>query len=630
MAAGRTRAVEASNWTRVRSENFLIVSNAGEGEARRAAVRLEEFRALFSRRQETDNFDVSIPLTVLLFRHDSDYAFFKPLFNGDIRHDVAGYFQFSPDIKYITLSLERESARGQSSILFHEYVHALVRNSYAHAPLWFSEGAAQYYSEFELSKDGKQVTFGRSSESRLRQLASRELLPLRTLFSVNFSSSDYHEKQGVFYAQSWALVHYLLSDRSGARQTQLARYLELSAAGATVEESFRRAFKLDFTQLEGELRFYVRAARYGERVESLAELAESPPPAEVKLESRALGAAEAQAALGDLLLHTDRPADAEAYLARALKSEGNLAPAHASLGLLRSAQNRLGEAKEHLQRAIEIEPGNYLARFYYADLLRREGLDTDKTVAGYAATTRLIRAELKRVIELEPEFLEAYALLGTVDLERSPQVDETMRLLRHAAALAPKRREFELLLAQIHLRREEFAQARRLLEPFAPELQPARIRAEARTLLEKVAAGEELAAKRRADSDAVTGGAGVEKEAEVAPLPAAETLPCDMPQPGPQYKKLRFEGQQACGQLVSVECEESGVMLLVETGERTLRLRSPALSRIRFVTYTTEARGRIECGPRSNPVLVTYRPPKDTRADGELVAVEFVPADWKH
>jgi hypothetical protein len=49
------------------------------------------------------------------------------------------------------------------------------------------------------------------------------------------------------------------------------------------------------------------------------------------------------------------------------------------------------EAKEHLQRAVEIDPLNHLARFYYADLLRREGLETEKTIAGYAATTRLIR-----------------------------------------------------------------------------------------------------------------------------------------------------------------------------------------------------------------------------------------------
>ena len=73
-------------------------------------------------------------------------------------------------------------------------------------------------------------------------------------------------------------------------------------------------------------------------------------------------------------------------------------------------------------------------------------------------------------------------------------------------------------------------------------------------------------------------------------------------------------------------------MLFVEVGERTLKLGSDALNHIRFVSYTTEAKGRMECGQRepANPVLVTYRAPKNTafNIDGEVIAVEFVPADW--
>jgi tetratricopeptide (TPR) repeat protein len=502
-------------------------------------------------------------------------------------------------------------------------------------------------------------------------------------------------------------VHYLLSDASGARAGQLARYLELSSAGMPVEESFREAFKVDFGQMEGALAAYVRAARYPERSESF----DAPVPASAKLESRALSDAEAQATLGDLLLHTNRPEDAEEYLARALKLDANLAAAHSSLGLMRLGQNRLGEAREHLARAVALAPGNYLAHFYYADLLYREGLETEKTVLGYAATTRLIRAELKKAIELAPNFLEAYALLGRVDIERSPRLDETFALINHAATLAPRRREFKLLLAQLHARRAEFDRARQMLEPLARDRRSAQTRAEAQTLLEKVAASEEqVAVQRRAQSitpsdatntlaasgaDATTTAAGTSGSLTIGAGGAAnnvasgaangvagtaggatnsvasgtannvaansgagvagsatgattgeseagtgghaaeeEAQPCDMPQPGPQFKPLRFDGQQACGQLVSVECEDTaGVTLLVETAQGTLKLRSPALNRIRFVSYTADVRGRIECGlrTRSNPVLVTFRQPKDARfADGEVVAVEFVPPDWVH
>ncbi len=658
---------EARGWINVKSENFVVISNAGEAEARQAAARLEELRAIFSRLQGQDGFDVSIPVTVILFQNGGDYEFFKPTYGGDLRRDVAGYFQFSPDVNYITLSRNVGYGRDPLSVLFHEYVHALVRNNYAGAPVWFNEGLAQYYSEFELSADRRRVRLGRGLTHRLDSLAREGLLPLKTLLSVDATSAHYqqHDKHAVFYAQSWAFVHYLLSDASGARQAQLARYLELVSAGATVEESFREAFKADFGQLESALAAYVRAARYQERSESF----DAPVPASAKLESRALTDAEAQAALGDLLLHTNRPDDAEEYLARALKLDANLGAAHSSLGLMHLQQNRLAEAREHLERAVAAAPENYLAHFYYADLLSREGLETEKTVAGYAATTRLIRAELKKTIELAPNFLEAYALLGRVDLERSPRVDETFALLGHAAKLAPRRQDFKLLLAQLHARREEFERARQMLEPLARDRRSARTRAEAQMLLEKVSISEEqAAAQRKAQSitpgdatnalatmsgGAATAGAsggslssggassvapGVtppqETEAAAATPDAEEAQPCDMPQPGPQFKLLRFGGRQVCGQLVSVECEDAaGVVLLVETPHGTLKLRSPALNRIRFVTYTADVRGRVECGlrARANPVLVTYHLPKDARvADGEVVAVEFVPPDWVH
>lgn len=659
-------SAEGKGWITVRSENFVIVSNAGETEAQVAATRLEELRAIFLRLQAQDEFDVSIPVTVILFQNGGDYEFFKPTYEGDLRRDVAGYFQFSPDVNYITLSLNVGGGRDPLSVLFHEYVHALVRNNYAGAPAWFNEGLAQYYSEFELSADRRRVRLGRALTHRLDTLTRGQFLPLKTLLSADYSSAHYQQqdKHAVFYAQSWALVHYLLSDPAGVRPAQLTRYLELTSAGMSVEESFREAFKVSFEQMESALAAYVRAAHYRERSESF----DAPLPSAAKPLSRALTDAEAQAALGDLLLHTNRPDDAEEYLSRALKLDANLGAAHSSFGLMLLRQNRLDEAREHLERAVAHAPENHLAHFYYAELLSREGLESEKTVTGYAATTRLIRAELKKAIELAPNFLEAYALLGRIDIERSPRVDETFAIIGHAATLAPRRQEFKLLLAHLHVRRAEFDRARQMLEPLARDRHSARTRTEAQTLLEKVTSSlEQAAAARRAQSIAPgdvpntpgsngggaatagassgsTGGAGASNAAAAAPpheadataTPAApdETQPCDMPQPGPQFKPLRFDGRQTCGQLVSVECEDAeGVTLLVETPQGTLKLRSPALNRIRFVSYTADVRGRVECGlrTRSNPVLVTYRLPKDARvADGEVVAVEFVPPDWVH
>jgi hypothetical protein len=61
----------------------------------------------------------------------------------------------------------------------------------------------------------------------IRLLREQELLPLSTLFSIGTNSPHYNEqdKTGIFYGESWALIHYLMLGDSG-RQEQLHRFLQ--------------------------------------------------------------------------------------------------------------------------------------------------------------------------------------------------------------------------------------------------------------------------------------------------------------------------------------------------------------------------------------------------------------------
>ncbi|HKQ53940.1 MAG TPA: tetratricopeptide repeat protein, partial [Pyrinomonadaceae bacterium] len=224
----------------------------------------------------------------------------------------------------------------------------------------------------------------------------------------------------------------------------------------------------------------------------------------------------------------------------------------------------------------------------------------------------------------------AYRLLAFVNLVRDERLDESLDLLKRAIGLSPRRREYALLLAQIYLRRDEFEDARRILGPLAGGVGGGSlaVRSQAERLIAATAAREEYLARVR-ELDKKNAEAAAREE---APLPGVRLQPCDAPQPGPQLKKLRFAGKQACGLLVRFECDDEGVLLVVESDGRTLHLRSDSPSNIRFVTYTTEVRGQVTCGERTpeSPVLVTYRPARSPAAqsDGVVVAVEFVPREW--
>ena len=632
LAPPAARASEASvrqPWVSVRSENFLFVGDASAEDMRQAASRLEQFHAALARLLPAGHFDPTIPTIVFVFKGEESYRPFKPLLGGR-PEGVAGHFQSGADVNHIAFPLDPRRRDDSLATGLHEYVHLLAKNRFRDAPLWLSEGLAEFYSTLAVSGDGTKVTLGKPVASHAQTMRRGALMPLAALFSVERDSPHYTEREPrrSFYAQSWALAHYLLEGAPAARRAQFARYLEVLSSGATPDESLAQSFGGERAALEGELKVYAGRSRFLERVTTFEKPLTWARPARVM----PLGAAEARAFAGDLLLHMERYEEAESHLRQALALDPDSPPALLAIGVLRLRQNRVEEARRHLARAVEADPDNHLARYRHAEALSREGADAHLWVSDYAPErAELMRAELRRAMELAPKFVEPYRLLAFVYLVREERLDEAATLLRQALALAPRRHDLSLLLAQVHLRREEFAEARRLLEALAaPPASGAgasspQAREHARSLLDSLPRREGVAAARRAGEAA--------SAANAATASLAPTQPCDISPAGPQHKRLRFEGEQRCGQLVRVECDEGGVQLFVAVGAASpLRLRADALSRVRFVTYTTEVKtGALTCGPRepANAVLVTYRPAAaGADSSGEAVAVEFVPADW--
>ena len=622
--AGAVRP-QQTGWVSVRTQHFLIEGGAGEAELRGAAARLEEYRAAFSHLIPGEHFGATVPTVIVVFPDDAAYAPFKPRFGGQVARGVAGYFQPGTDVNYITLARDGDLSLDNSTLL-HEYTHLLVNNRFRAAPLWLKEGLAEFYSTARLSSDGRRLTLGEAPERRPRDLRKRELMPLATLLALDQNSNVYAEpaQRSLFYAQAWALVHYLSESRGGrfgGRGNALARFTDLLSEGGRVEDALRESFGLSVAELETGLAIYVRRGRYKAGVEEFSR----PLDFDLELSARTLSEAEVAARLGDLLLHTDREEDADAYLTRAVSLDPKLASARAALGALRLRQNRAAEARTHLRAAVEADPRNHFAHHLLADALNREGTaDIERiTPKEFEERTEEIRAELRRALALAPSFVESYKLLAAVEIERGDRYEEAASLLAGAQALAPRRADLGLMRAHALMLSGRFEEAQRAAEPYAAAVQEERVRAQAAALLKRIQTRREQAAAASREAN------------ELPPGSDAPAQPCDIPRRGgPQHKRLRFEGVQVCGRLAEIECAEPGVVFRVETASgATLRLRAEDLRRVRFVTYTTEVRtGPVSCGPRerADHVLITYRSRADGQQpfDGEALAVEFIPENW--
>ncbi len=294
-----------------------------------------------------------VPTTVIVFKNDSSYGPFKPNAN------TAGYFQSGDDVNYITLTAESRGQQDPFTVIFHEYTHLLVNNTLGNIPTWFSEGLAEYYSTVNIADDQK-VTLGTPIGSHIYLLREKKMLPLRTLFQIDQKSPYYNEreKQSIFYAESWALVHYLILGNGGVRSNKVGAFVDAMGRNVPMEEAFQQSFSMTFESMEKELKDYIKNDRYP----VMNGHFERKLGANVDMQVAPISEAQAQAYLGDLLLHSNRT-EAESYLQKALSLDPDLPMAHASLGMLRVRQGRADEARRSLERAVAADSQNYLTHY---------------------------------------------------------------------------------------------------------------------------------------------------------------------------------------------------------------------------------------------------------------------------
>jgi tetratricopeptide (TPR) repeat protein len=617
------------NWISVRSKNFLLVGNTSEKDIRKVATRLEQFRDVFTRLFPGARFETPIPTTVIVFKSMSSY---KPFNSGN----NAGYFQKGEDVNYVTLTTEL-GAQNPYSVIYHEYVHLLVDNTSGNVPAWFNEGLAEYYSSFDIEEDQK-AHLGVLIPYHLETLRQEKLLPLRTLFAVDHYSPYYNEsgKRGVFYAESWALAHYLILGNNGQRLPQLGKFLQLIGANTAIDEAFKQAFQMDVESLEKELRKYIEGHTFKMQIATFEHKLEF----DSDMKAAPLTEAEAQGYLGDLLLHINKLNDAEVRLQQALTLDPKVTMAQASLGILRARQGQFAEAKKNLQEAVKGDSNNYLAHYYYAYALSREGMDTNNFVRSYPPdTTSTMRAELKKAIDLSPAFPESYSLLAFVNMVSGDQLDESINLLKHALALSPGRQDLDLMLAQIYMRQEKFDLARRALDPLAGA-KDRQLQSQAKMLLDSIKRYEEQVARYKSETGNAGGEPRLRQRQETATTEAKEdSQRPEMSQADYLQQALRpveVGEERIQGLFLKLECDSKGIgYFLVQAADRLYKIRAIALGKVELTAYTP-VKGEVSCGPRQTPenVVVTFRPtndPKDQRAkiDGDAIAVELVPKDFQ-
>ena len=612
-------AFGADKWISIHSRDFTLVGNAGESDIRRAGRTLEEFRSAMATVFSTIDQASTTPSTILVFKNEESFKPYKPIYKGQPANLVA-FFEPGFDLNYIAVT----AGLGSPATVLHEYAHFLLRENVGSLPLWITEGLAECFSTFELGGRQNEFILGRAPEQHVTTLnMSPPFIPLKKLLDMRDNSPEFNEdsRPGMFYAESWAIVHYFLFGPNAQRRNQFSQFLKALSKGDSFDSSFAETFQTDYGTIENEVRDYIRKRSSW----PMMKVTSKDVPANARpVPATTLSDTEADYYLGDLLLHLNRLQEAETHLSAASKAK-DFAPAQASLALLRVRQKKYDEALSLLKRTAESDSKNPMIAFYYAYVLERADAD-----AGFANVpedrVETMRTYAKKSIELAPRFVEAYALLARVDINSGEHMDEVEATLKKALSIAPGREDLELILAQSYLRAKRTNDARGVLETVQRNTTNSNIQRRATTMLNQgeqslslteITQGIELELLRKENQPQATQtitmsglAAPPTRKAEDTVLEALTPIAPDV------------QGEKLTGLLINLDCSD-GLTLRVRTGSNTIDLHSSNPDKIQFLSYTSDVGNNVQCGPRNpgTPVNVTYRPVPGGM--GDPLVIEF-------
>ena len=605
-----TRA--ADSWVEVRSPNFIVVSNSGEKDARNTAIRFEQIRALFREAMPAATQHQTPPITILALKDEHSLSLVLPEYWTKGHFHPAGIFENGMNQFYIAIELDAQGSNPYSTI-YHEYYHSLSMPYFPDMPTWLSEGLADYFGHSEV--DTKTATLGQPAPELIYQLTMSSLIPLDQLFRVDRSSPYYNEesKTTIFYAESWALVHYLMIGDRGIHQSMLRTYLQELSQGTPPDQAAAKAFG-NLKKLGSALNDYVaRNSFYEMHYPAPARTAES------ELKTRVISEAEADAYEGGFLATRGRDDDASKFLNRSIALDPKIGLARQNLALAQFDLGRRQEALASASQAIDLDPQSSLARFFRAYLSFAEA-------PGQANPQ--IEDDLHRVIQASPEFAPPYGLLAVYLVNQRKNLPEALTLAHSAIALEPGNSEFRINEAQVLMAMDKYPEARAAAT---------RARDNAATSQELLRADVFLSTLDTAERYSRPNEAEVAIDSDAASASTPERISDDTAQDGTKDASVlrhrdappkNQDQLEATGTVASVTCSR-GIQMQLSTSEGNLDLRSAAGLSVTIESATAIPPDFSPCKLKGAPVFVKYAPDAVNPRAGLLEVLRLVdqPAD---
>ena len=450
----QARAEHHETWIEVRSPHFTVLSNAGEHQGRLTAQQFEEIRAMFGQRYPKLHADWGKPTVIFALKNEDSLKLFLPGYGKDQNAmRLGGLYRLAYDKNY---ALVRTDVRGIGPFpyhnLYHEYTHAYFRLNYRGLPLWLNEGIAEFFGNTVI--EGKDVKIGAVGEPQLRILRENRLIPISTLVSIDSSSPLFNTRDhsGIFYTESWAIVHYFMLSADVSDKDVLNKYLANLHDSDDPIEAANKSFG-DLNSLADKLEAYAHQTTFGyERVPLSLKVSEKDCAA------RTLPLAEGLLAQAGFLLRANHLPEGLEVLHQVAAIDPSVPGYHTEVGYYQLQNGNYQQALKEFELAVAADPNDLSARLYLATALYREFGYTEES-------TPQIRTHLEKIIALNPDFAPAYAFLSVAYIQNpSGNNQRAFDAAARASRLEPGNLSYYIDIGMVLLADGKFAEAGKLAD----------------------------------------------------------------------------------------------------------------------------------------------------------------------
>lgn len=474
-------------WNVAESKHFVIYADEAPSALNAYAAQLERFdqAARFLRLMDDPPVGLGNRLTVFVLPsvYDVQALAGNRLIGGFYQSHASGSVAFVPRTAYE----DDELSTSASNIFFHEYSHHLMfQANDKPLPGWVVEGFAEFMATVQFDRDGA-VEIGLPANHRAIGLSRGTSLPIESMLAGNYSKlSDQQEES--LYGRGWLLVHYLTF--SQARAGQLDRYVDQISKGVTPLDAARAVFG-DLKKLNGELDGYLQRGK-------MAFL--KIPPSQfhgTNITVRPLSEGASKVIMLRAISKRgvdDKTAEPLAVQVRAVEEQypgDELVELTLAEAEIDSGHPHASEAAA--DRTLKANPQNTKALIFKGRAIaaRAEKLEGAARHNGFEQARDLFLAA-NRIDTEDPEALMLF--YDTFIMEHVRPTANALAALHYAAELAPQVGELRINSGMAYLNEGKLPEAKHALTPIAYDPHGGDLAKLARTIIEKIDAGDGKAA----------------------------------------------------------------------------------------------------------------------------------------